>query len=73
MIIQVKVKPNSRKEMIEQKNSIYIINLKENAEKGEANIALIKALARHFNVSSASIKIKSGMTSKNKTVEIVDK
>ena len=72
MIIKVKVKPSSNKKSIEKINGAYIINIKEKAEKGKANIAVIKAMAKHFKVSSANIKIKSGMTSRNKIIEIVN-
>jgi len=70
MIIKVKVRPNSRKQSVEQENGIYRISLKERAEEGRANIELIKLLAKHFKISSSNIRIKSGLTSKNKIIEI---
>ena len=70
MIIKVKVKPNSRNQSIEQEEELYKINLKERAEEGRANIELLKLLAKHFKVSSSNIRIKSGLTSKNKILEV---
>jgi len=70
MIIKVKVKPNSKEDSIKQEGGIYKINLKERAEEGRANIELIKLLAKHFKISSSNIRIKSGLTSKNKIIEI---
>jgi uncharacterized protein (TIGR00251 family) len=70
MRIQVKVKPNSNKESVEKIDNTYIVNIKEKAEKGRANIALIKLLAKYFKVSSSNIKIRQGLTSRNKILEI---
>jgi uncharacterized protein YggU (UPF0235/DUF167 family) len=38
---------------------------------GGANEALIVLLAKHFGIKKDKIKLISGLTSKNKTVEIV--
>ena len=70
MIIKVKVKPNSRRQSIEQENGVYNMDLKEKADKGKANLEIIKLLAKHFKVSSSQVRIKSGITSKNKIIEI---
>jgi len=70
MIIKVKVKPNSRENLISPEGEVYRISLREKAEEGRANIALIKLLAKHFNISSSNIRIKSGLTSRNKLIEI---
>ncbi len=67
MIIKVKVKPNSKKQEIRKINEEkYEVNLKSPAEKNKANIELIKLLKKHFK---KKIKIKSGLTSKNKVIE----
>ncbi|MFA6022712.1 MAG: DUF167 domain-containing protein [Candidatus Pacearchaeota archaeon] len=72
MIINVKVKPKSGKsEIIEVvKDKDYIINVKAEPENNKANIELINLLAKYFKVSSNNIKIKRGLTSRNKIVEI---
>jgi len=36
----------------------------------EANIKLVKLLSEHFDVAKSKIKIVSGLTSKNKIIEV---
>jgi len=70
MKLQVKVSPGKKEEKIEIIDGVFEISLKERAEKGKANIALIKLLAKHFNTSSANVKIVKGLASRNKTIEV---
>jgi len=70
MIIKVKVKPNANKEEVKEDNGNYLISIKERPEKGRANLALIKLLARHFRISSSNVKIVRGFKSNDKIVEI---
>jgi hypothetical protein len=70
MKIQAIVKPGKRENKIEIENGIYFVELKEKAEKGKANISLIKLLAKHFNVSSANVRIISGFAAHKKIVEV---
>ena len=67
-MIKIKVKPNSGKQSIEKKGEIYLINVKSPAENNKANIEVIKILERYFK---KSVKIKSGLTSRNKIIEII--
>ena len=41
-------------------------------EKGKANMELVRALAKHFNVPQSAVCIVSGATSRRKVVEIDD-
>lgn len=73
MIIQkkVKVKPNSKQQkIIEQEDGSLIVNLKSPPVDGKANEELIKILAKKFNVPKSSIRIKLGLSSRQKLVEI---
>lgn len=71
MIISVKVHANSsRQELIKINEKEFEVYLKSPAEKNKANIELIKLLGKYFIVSSGNIKIKKGLISKNKIVEI---
>ena len=72
MIISVKVKPGSKKgDLIEQVGeNEYLVYLRARAHDGEANTALLRALSDYFNISKTSIKIKSGFSSHNKTIEL---
>lgn len=47
------------------------IGVKSKPVGGEANLEIIKKLAKHFGVSSANVSIKSGYKSREKIIEIV--
>ncbi len=66
MRIEVKAKPGSKQEKIEFTEGRLTVFLKEPAEKGKANTALIKLLSRVFGSAS----IVSGAKSRKKLVEI---
>ncbi|MBI2630093.1 DUF167 domain-containing protein [Candidatus Pacearchaeota archaeon] len=72
MIINVKVKPNSSKKEIESfGNNRYLIYLKEPAENNRANIELINMLSKYFGIPVGRIKIKLGLTSNEKVIELL--
>lgn len=71
-IIQVKVKPNSRQQNItEEADGTLKVCLKSSPIDGKANTELIEVLAKKFSVTKSQIRIKSGLTNKNKLVEII--
>ncbi len=71
MKIQVKVKPNSKQQKIEESaDGTLIVRLKSPPVDGKANKELIELLAKKFQVSKSQITIKSGLSSKNKLVMI---
>ncbi|MCX6764993.1 MAG: DUF167 domain-containing protein [Candidatus Nealsonbacteria bacterium] len=71
MKIFIKAKPNSKVEKIEKmSDNVFIVWVREPAEDGKANKAIIEALAEYFKVSKSSVNIVSGHTSKTKIVEI---
>lgn len=68
---QVKVKPNSKNQNIDETaDGSLIINLKSPPVDGKANEELIQILAKKFEVSKSRISIKFGLSSRNKVVEI---
>jgi hypothetical protein len=68
---QVKVKPNSRQQKIEeQTDGSLTVHLKSPPVDGKANDELIQILSKNFDVPKSSIRIKSGLSSRNKLVEI---
>jgi len=72
MIIHVRVCTRSSKnEIIEMPDKSLKIKLSATPIKGKANEALIKLLSKYFNVTKNQIKIKSGLTSRNKILEIL--
>jgi len=71
MKIIVKIKPNSKKEgikKIDDKN--FIVAVKEPPVDGKANKALVKSLAKYFDIPSSTVRIASGHASKQKIIEI---
>ncbi len=70
MVIQVKVKPNSRQPRLERAaDGSLTAYLKSPPVEGRANEELIERLAEHFGVPKSRIRIKSGASSRTKLVE----
>ncbi len=68
---RVKVKPNSKSpKIIEAEDASLIVHLKSPPIDGKANEELIKVLADKYDVPKSYITIKSGLTSRQKLVEI---
>ena len=73
-ILSVKVKPNSKNQEIQTlEDGSLVVHLKSPPVDGKANAELIKLLSEKFDVSKSSIHIKSGLSSKNKLIQIEDK
>lgn len=70
MRFDVKVTPGSSEESIKLEGERLVVKLKARAENNKANIALVKLLSKHYNVPSTNIRIKNGLTSKRKVVDI---
>ena len=71
MKIFVSSKPRSKKTYIKKIDETHFVAaIKEAPENGKANKALIKALARYFDVSVSNVEIISGHTCRKKIVEI---
>ncbi|MBQ3274851.1 DUF167 domain-containing protein [Candidatus Saccharibacteria bacterium] len=72
MLVSVIVKPGSKKgpKIEENPDKSLTVFLRERAHDGEANEALVKLLAAHFDVPKTSIKIRSGLASRRKLVEL---
>jgi uncharacterized protein (TIGR00251 family) len=64
--LNIKVKPNSKKNEINLKDEVYEVRIKAPPEDNKANLELIKFLSKKFNTR---IRIKSGLTSKNKVIQ----
>jgi len=72
MKFQVRVKPNSGKQEIEEfGDHRYLVYLKSAAENNEANIELLNLMSKHLGVPALKLKIVSGLTNKDKTLEVV--
>ena len=72
MRIFVKAKPLAKNESVKKINEFnFAVSVKEPPKNGQANEAIIKALAEYFNVSPSSVRLVSGFSSKQKTFEII--
>ena len=70
MIIKVRVKPSSkRQEIIKGEENNLVVYLKSAPKDNKANTELIKLLHKYFN---KPVRIKSGLSSKNKIIEVED-
>lgn len=70
MLFQVIVKPGAKQEKIVATDEGLTVYLHARAHDGEANVALIKALADYYGVSKSCVEIKRGQKSHQKVVEI---
>jgi len=71
MKILVKVKTKAKKEKIEKiSESQFKIWVKSAPEKGKANERIIELFSEYFETAKSNIEIVSGITSKNKTLQI---
>ena len=80
MIYSVTVKPGSKKGPLVVETSLVdsasaekslTIYLREKPVDGAANTALVKLLAKHFDVAKSCVIIKSGASSRHKIIEII--
>lgn len=72
-VIEVKVKTNARLSALTQsEDGTWNAQLKSLPIDGKANLELIGLISKEFKCKKSSISIKSGMTSKNKLIQITD-
>ncbi len=73
MIYTVTVKPNSKKGplVIANTDRDLVVYLREKPIDGEANTALVKVLAQHFQVAKSCVTIKSGTNGRKKLIQII--
>jgi uncharacterized protein (TIGR00251 family) len=70
-VIQIKVKPNSRLSLLEQRDDgTWFAQLKSPPVDGKANEELVALVAKHFGCRKADVSIKSGGSSRIKLVQI---
>jgi uncharacterized protein (TIGR00251 family) len=71
MLIKVKVFAGSEKdEIIKKKDDEFEVRVKEKAEEGRANRAVIKVLANYFKIDESKIRLVKGFKERNKIFEI---
>jgi uncharacterized protein len=73
MRVQIKVTPRAKRPAVEaSSDGTLAVKVREPAESGRANAAVIEALAKHFNVPRRAVSILHGHTSRRKLVEITE-
>lgn len=70
MLLRVKVKPGSKQPRIEEADGALTVHLKSPPVEGKANEELMRQLAERFGVPKSRVRIKSGLASRTKLVEI---
>jgi uncharacterized protein (TIGR00251 family) len=72
MVLQIKVKPNSRtSSLVQQPGGTWMARIKSPPVDGKANKELIALVADHFGCRKADVEIKSGASGRMKLVRIV--
>ena len=70
-VIQVKVKPNSRASLLEQReDGTWLAQIKSPPVDGKANEELIALVAKHFKWPRSNVWIKSGGATRIKLIQI---
>ena len=70
MIINVRVFPRARKNLIKEENGVTKVYTSAPAVDNKANLAVQEMLAEFFRVRKSQVVIKRGDKSRNKVVEI---
>jgi len=71
MKITVKVKTKAKEQRVEKvAENVFAVWVKEPAQKGKANSAVIKAVAKHFKTPQSNVQIASGLSSRQKIIII---
>ena len=72
MYIDVHVKPRSKhtQGLLEQADGSFVLYTHEPPVDGRANAAALAALAKHFGVTKANVRLVRGATARNKLFEV---
>lgn len=72
MRIFVQAKPGAKKELVEKvSENTFIVFVKARPEKGLANEAVIKAIAKYLGIARSRVRMIAGQTSRKKILEIL--
>lgn len=70
IFLETKIHPKASREKIVISDESFDIYVKAPPDKGKANLAVLKTLSKFLDISSSSLKIIKGNTSRNKTILI---
>ena len=69
--LQIKVKPNSRTSLLEQKDDgTWLAQIKSAPVEGKANEELLALVAKHFACRKSAVSIKAGASGRVKLVRV---
>jgi uncharacterized protein len=72
MKFTVRVKAGAKQEKVEKVGEWeLVVSVREVAEKGKANAAVVEAIAEYFGVAKSRVWIVAGHASRSKIVEVV--
>ena len=67
----IKVKPNARENSLRQfQDGTWIEEVKAPPKDGKANRALIKVIAKQFNVTKSQVSIRRGKSGRTKLIQL---
>lgn len=69
-LLNIKVIPNAKQTKVISSKEELRVYVKERAEDGKANKAVIEVLAEHFNVKKTDVIIVKGEKNRKKVVKI---
>jgi uncharacterized protein YggU (UPF0235/DUF167 family) len=73
MRIRVRVKPGAHVERVSRESDGFLlVSVRARAQEGKANDAVVKAVAAFLRVPRTSVRIRSGLSSRIKTLEVPD-
>jgi len=66
------VKPNSKFAGVEAVEDHLVVRVKEPPKEGKANQAMIRAVARYYDVPPSDVRLVAGVAGRHKVVEVPD-
>ena len=70
-ILQIKVKPNSRTSLLEQReDGTWLAQITSPPVEGKANEELLALVAKHFDCRKSDVSIKAGASGRVKLIRI---
>lgn len=68
--MNVRVKPGAKVEKVVQSNAGLTVYCHARAHDGEANVAVIKLVAKHLGVAKSRVRIVRGAKGRDKVLEV---
>jgi hypothetical protein len=70
MILEVRVVPQAKRNLIKKENNLLKVYLTKPAHNGQANAQLIEFLSKQLKIKKYQVRIIKGETSRQKLIEI---